>query len=179
MRQTPPAPPGPRWLRSWPSTPSSTSTAPSCASRRPTCRSRSHRRSSAPCCPRSSRSRRPAVSSSNTERALPEVLVAMPQMGVSVAEGTVAVWHKRAGDWVQKDEVICEISTDKIDSDVPSPATGRVAELLVAEDETVPVGTPLARIATDAAPGEAHPDEHDVAAAGRGAADAGTVRDAA
>ncbi len=54
------------------------------------------------------------MSSSNTERALPEVLVAMPQMGVSVAEGTVAVWHKRAGDWVQKDEVICEISTDKI-----------------------------------------------------------------
>ena len=115
------------------------------------------------------------MSSSNTERALPEVLVSMPQMGVSVAEGTVAVWHKRAGDWVQKDEIICEISTDKIDTDVPSPATGRVAELLVAEDETVPVGTPLARIATDAAPGEAHPDEQDAATAGAAAADAGAA----
>jgi pyruvate/2-oxoglutarate dehydrogenase complex dihydrolipoamide acyltransferase (E2) component len=83
----------------------------------------------------------------------------MPQMGVSVAEGTLAVWHKQVGDWVEADETICEISTDKIDVEVPSPASGRVAELLVAEDETVPVGAPLARIATDAAPGEAHPAE--------------------
>jgi 2-oxoglutarate dehydrogenase dihydrolipoamide succinyltransferase (E2 component) len=83
----------------------------------------------------------------------------MPQMGVSVAEGTLAVWHKQVGDWVEADETICEISTDKIDIDVPSPASGRVVELLVAEDETVPVGAPLARIATNALPGEAHPAE--------------------
>jgi 2-oxoglutarate dehydrogenase E2 component (dihydrolipoamide succinyltransferase) len=82
-------------------------------------------------------------------------------MGVSVAEGTVAVWHKQVGDWVERDEIICEVSTDKIDTDLPSPAAGRVLELMVAQDETVPVGTPLARIATDAAPGEAHPAEHD------------------
>jgi len=107
------------------------------------------------------------VSSSNTEPAPTHAVVAMPQMGVSVAEGTLAVWHKRVGDWVEKDEIICEISTDKIDTDVPSPATGRVAELLVAEEETVPVGTPLARIATDAAPGEAHPDEQDAAPSAR------------
>lgn len=83
----------------------------------------------------------------------------MPQMGVSVAEGTLAAWHKQVGDWVEADETICEISTDKIDVDVPSPASGRVIELLVAEEETVPVGAPLARIATNAAPGEAHPAE--------------------
>ena len=85
--------------------------------------------------------------------------VVMPQMGVSVAEGTVVAWHKQAGDWVLPDETICEISTDKIDTEVPSPAGGRVAEILVAVNETVPVGTVLARIATDAVAGEAHPTE--------------------
>jgi 2-oxoglutarate dehydrogenase E2 component (dihydrolipoamide succinyltransferase) len=89
------------------------------------------------------------------------VAVEMPQMGVSVAEGTLTVWHKHVGDWVQRDEIICEVSTDKIDTDVPSPAAGRVAELLVQPEQTVPVGTALARIATDAAPGEPHPAEHD------------------
>jgi pyruvate/2-oxoglutarate dehydrogenase complex dihydrolipoamide acyltransferase (E2) component len=73
----------------------------------------------------------------------------MPQMGVSVAEGTVAEWRKQPGDWVEADEPICVISTDKIDTDVPSPATGRLAEVLVPEGETVDVGTVLARIATD------------------------------
>jgi 2-oxoglutarate dehydrogenase E2 component (dihydrolipoamide succinyltransferase) len=82
-------------------------------------------------------------------------------MGVSVAEGTVAVWHKRVGDWVERDEIICEISTDKIDTDLPSPAAGRVLELIVAENETVPVGAALARIATGAARGEPHPAEHE------------------
>jgi 2-oxoglutarate dehydrogenase dihydrolipoamide succinyltransferase (E2 component) len=109
------------------------------------------------------------VSSSTTD-------VTMPQMGVSVAEGTLAVWHKRVGDWVEADETICEISTDKIDTDVPSPASGRVVELLVAENETVPVGAALARIATNAVPGEAHPTE-DVRAGGddgRGGEDDGS-----
>jgi 2-oxoglutarate dehydrogenase E2 component (dihydrolipoamide succinyltransferase) len=67
-------------------------------------------------------------------------------MGVSVVEGTVAAWHKQVGDRVESDETICEISTDKIDTDVPAPAGGRVAEVLVAEGETVGVGTVLARI---------------------------------
>jgi pyruvate/2-oxoglutarate dehydrogenase complex dihydrolipoamide acyltransferase (E2) component len=71
----------------------------------------------------------------------------MPQMGVSVAEGTVVAWRAGVGDPVKAEETICEISTDKIDTEVPSPASGMVAEILVELEETVPVGTVLARIA--------------------------------
>ena len=99
------------------------------------------------------------MSSSHTE-ATSLVDVTMPQMGVSVAEGTVVEWRKRVGDWVEADETICEISTDKIDSEVPAPASGRVAEILVEVEATVPVETVLARIDTGATPGEAHADEH-------------------
>src|SRR6476469_2126953 len=88
------------------------------------------------------------------------VEVTMPQMGVSVAEGTVVEWKKRVGDWVQADETICEISTDKIDSEVPAPVSGRVTEILVEVGATVPVETLLARIDTGAEPGEPHADEH-------------------
>jgi pyruvate/2-oxoglutarate dehydrogenase complex dihydrolipoamide acyltransferase (E2) component len=73
--------------------------------------------------------------------------VTMPQMGVSVAEGTVIAWRFEIGDRVQADQTICEISTDKIDTEVPSPATGVLAEIMVPVDTTVDVGTPLARIA--------------------------------
>jgi pyruvate/2-oxoglutarate dehydrogenase complex dihydrolipoamide acyltransferase (E2) component len=96
------------------------------------------------------------VSSSSTDALID---VTMPQMGVSVAEGTVVEWRKQPGDWVQADEVIAAISTDKIDTDVESPATGRVQEILVPVGETVEVGTVLARITTDAHPGEAHATE--------------------
>jgi 2-oxoglutarate dehydrogenase dihydrolipoamide succinyltransferase (E2 component) len=88
------------------------------------------------------------------------VEVTMPQMGVSVAEGTVVAWHKRVGDWVEADETLCEISTDKVDTEVPSPATGRVLEIVAEVEQTVAVGALLARIGTDAVAGEAHPDEH-------------------
>src|SRR3954447_8437779 len=86
--------------------------------------------------------------------------VTMPQMGVSVAEGTVVEWKKQVGDWVEADEIIASISTDKIDTDVESPATGRVAEIIVNVGDTVDVGTVMARIATDARPGEAHQSEN-------------------
>jgi pyruvate/2-oxoglutarate dehydrogenase complex dihydrolipoamide acyltransferase (E2) component len=85
--------------------------------------------------------------------------VVMPQMGVSVAEGTVAEWRKQPGDWVEADETICVISTDKIDSDVPAPATGRLTEIEIGEGETVPVGTVLARLDSAGKPGEAHAAE--------------------
>jgi pyruvate/2-oxoglutarate dehydrogenase complex dihydrolipoamide acyltransferase (E2) component len=97
------------------------------------------------------------VSSSSTEVV---VDVTMPQMGVSVAEGTVVEWKKQVGDWVEADETIVAISTDKIDTDVESPASGRVQEVLVEPGTTVDVGTVLARIATDAKPGEPHVSEN-------------------
>jgi pyruvate/2-oxoglutarate dehydrogenase complex dihydrolipoamide acyltransferase (E2) component len=81
-------------------------------------------------------------------------------MGVSVAEGTVVEWKKQVGDWVEADEIIASISTDKIDTDVESPASGRVHEIIVDVGETVDVGTVMARIATDAKPGEAHVSEN-------------------
>jgi len=87
------------------------------------------------------------VSSSPTDAAV-VVDVTMPQMGVSVAEGTVIAWRKQVGDAIAADETICEVSTDKIDVEVPSPANGTVSELVVRVDETVPVGAVLARIAT-------------------------------
>jgi pyruvate/2-oxoglutarate dehydrogenase complex dihydrolipoamide acyltransferase (E2) component len=83
----------------------------------------------------------------------------MPQMGVSVAEGTVVEWRKRAGEWVEADEAIVEISTDKVETEVPSPASGRVAEVLVEVGETVEVGTVLARIDTGGPPAEPVPPE--------------------
>src|SRR3954454_10814838 len=132
-------------------------------------RSRSRPRSSRPCSRRSTTSRRRAVSSSPTETGT--IDVTMPQMGVSVAEGTVVEWKKQAGDWVERDEIIAAISTDKIDTDVEAPATGRVQEVLVEVGTTVEVGTVLARIATDAKPGEAHLSESDAAAGGTSEAD--------
>jgi 2-oxoglutarate dehydrogenase E2 component (dihydrolipoamide succinyltransferase) len=76
----------------------------------------------------------------------------MPQMGVSVTEGTVVEWRKQVGEHVERDEIICAISTDKIDTDVESPGAGVVREILVEVGTTVDVGTVLARI--DPADGE-------------------------
>jgi pyruvate/2-oxoglutarate dehydrogenase complex dihydrolipoamide acyltransferase (E2) component len=74
--------------------------------------------------------------------------VTMPQMGVSVAEGTIVGWRVEVGDRIGADQAICDITTDKIDTEVPAPVDGVVAEILVPVDETVAVGTVLARIAT-------------------------------
>ena len=84
------------------------------------------------------------MSSSPTETLID---VTMPQMGVSVAEGTVVAWRVEPGDRIEADATICEISTDKIDTEVPAPATGVVTEILVPIGETVEVGTVMARIA--------------------------------
>ena len=72
--------------------------------------------------------------------------VVMPQMGVSVSEGTVTKWLRQVGDEVRADDTLLEISTDKVDTEVPSPGTGVLQEILVPEGETVAVGTLLARI---------------------------------
>jgi pyruvate dehydrogenase E2 component (dihydrolipoamide acetyltransferase) len=78
--------------------------------------------------------------------------VVMPQMGVSVAEGTVTKWLKNEGEEIQADEPLLEISTDKVDTEVPSPGTGILQQILVQEGETVDVGTKLALIAPEGAP---------------------------
>ncbi len=76
-----------------------------------------------------------------------QVEVVMPQMGVSVSEGTVTKWLKQPGEAIARDEPLLEISTDKVDTEVPSPGEGVLAQILVAEGETVEVGTVLAVIA--------------------------------
>jgi len=89
--------------------------------------------------------------------------VVMPQMGVSVSEGTVTKWLKNPGDTVEADEPLLEISTDKVDTEVPSPGSGVLSEILVQEGQTVDVGTLLARIGGEAGaaapPKEAPPPE--------------------
>ncbi len=79
------------------------------------------------------------------------VEVVMPQMGESIAEGTIIKWHKKIGDVVKKDETLLEISTDKVDSEIPSPASGRLVEIVVQEQQTVPVRTVIAYLETEAA----------------------------
>lgn len=76
--------------------------------------------------------------------------VAMPALGESVTEGTVTSWMVAVGDQVSQDDPIVEVATDKVDSEVPSPVDGYVVELLVSEDETVEVGTPMVRISSQA-----------------------------
>lgn len=78
------------------------------------------------------------------------VEVPMPQMGESIAEGTVSVWLKKVGDRVERDEPIMEISTDKVDAEIPSPVAGVLAEVVVVEGQTVEVGTVVAFIETEA-----------------------------
>ena len=71
--------------------------------------------------------------------------IEMPQLGETVTEGTILSWAKNVGDTIAEDEVLVEISTDKVDTEVPSPHAGTILEILVAEGDTVPVGTPLRR----------------------------------
>src|SRR3954449_9383943 len=77
-----------------------------------------------------------------------ELEVVMPQMGESVSEGTVLEWHKQPGDTVAADETVVEISTDKVDAEVPAPAAGTITEILAAAGDTVEVGQVLARMTT-------------------------------
>ena len=76
--------------------------------------------------------------------------VIMPQMGESIAEGTLSKWLKKAGDPVKRDEPIFEISTDKVDAEIPAPSAGTLAEILVQEGQTVAIQTVVGRIETEA-----------------------------
>src|SRR3954453_2086808 len=91
--------------------------------------------------------------------------VVMPQMGESIAEGTIVRWIKKVGDAVERDEPLFEISTDKVDAEIPSPAAGVVTEIRAKEGETVPINTVVAvigaasagRAAAPAPPAQATP----------------------
>lgn len=78
--------------------------------------------------------------------------IVLPALGTSIAEGTILEWRKVVGDPVALDETICEVSTDKVDSECPSPAAGVLAEILVDAGQTVEVGTVIARLATEGEP---------------------------
>ncbi len=86
-----------------------------------------------------------------------KINIVMPQMGESITEGTIIKWHKKKGDKVKKDEIIYEISTDKVDTEIPSPQDGILAEIKVFEQETVPVNSVVAVLETDASAAEAEP----------------------
>ncbi|HRN54661.1 MAG TPA: hypothetical protein PK788_14290 [Gemmatimonadaceae bacterium] len=75
--------------------------------------------------------------------------VIMPQMGESIAEGTLSRWLKKVGDEVKRDEPIFEISTDKVDAEIPAPSAGTIVEIIVHEGTTVPVNAVVARIETE------------------------------
>src|SRR4051812_43090688 len=90
------------------------------------------------------------------------VEITMPQMGESVTEGTILEWRKQVGDPVEQDEALVDVSTDKVDTEGPSPAAGTLTRILVQADETVPVGAVLAEIEVNGAgapdPGPQTPD---------------------
>jgi len=104
---------------------------------------------------------------------MPEIK--MPQLGESVVEGTITRWLKQEGDTITEDDLLLEISTDKVDSEVPSSLSGTLQKILVSEGETVAVGTPIAVIgegASEAASGDGAPSGADQAAAEPAAAEA-------
>lgn len=85
--------------------------------------------------------------------------VIMPQMGESIVEGTILKWHKKVGDTVKKDETLLEIGTDKVDSEIPSPASGVLAEIVAAEQSTVPVKTVIAYLESESASAQVSPSQ--------------------
>src|SRR5687767_15577078 len=74
------------------------------------------------------------------------VEIQMPQMGESVTEGTILEWHKQEGEFVEEGETVVEVSTDKIDAEVPAPASGVIAKILAQPDDVVQVGQALAQL---------------------------------
>src|SRR5512136_2139768 len=83
--------------------------------------------------------------------------VVMPQMGESIAEGTIVRWIKQVGDKIERDEPLFEISTDKVDAEIPSPAAGVLLEIRAKEGETVPVDSVVGVIGEERAVGAALP----------------------
>ena len=90
------------------------------------------------------------------------VQIAMPEMGESVTEGIVLEWHVAEGDFVNEGDTVVEVSTDKVDAEVPAPMDGVITKLLAAVDDEVPVGAPLAEME----PGEGSAEGSQASAAG-------------
>ena len=88
-----------------------------------------------------------------------KVQLLMPEMGESVTEGTVLEWHFSEGDSVEEGQTMVEVSTDKVDAEVPAPASGTVSKIVVQVDEEVEVGKPLAEIDPNGGPPEAQAAE--------------------
>src|SRR5437899_7510695 len=120
-----------------------------------------------PSCPRSPTSRRPSTGWPAGEED-DVTSIQMPQVGETIVEGTILKWLKQEGDSVDRDEPLFEISTDKVDTEVPSPVAGTVRKILVDEGATVPVGTPLMEI--DEAGGTASAEDASAEPASGGAA---------
>src|SRR5438445_13622102 len=107
------------------------------------------------------------------------VTVSMPQLGESVTEGTVTRWLKKEGEHVEADEPLLEVSTDKVDTEIPSPASGVLRGISVAEDETVEVGAQLALIEEEGAAASGSADTGSPATAVSPASANGVVADTA
>jgi len=105
--------------------------------------------------------------------------IVMPQLGITVTEGTLVGWHKQPGDRVEPDEAICDVSSDKVDSEVPAPAAGRITELIVAVGTTVEVGTVIAMMQADQESAQGTPSPVAVAPAGEREPAIPPARDAA
>src|SRR5258708_21333445 len=109
-------------------------------------------------CSANPRSRSPAVASTPRRiqsRKEPIVDVTMPQLGETVTEGTITRWFKQVGETIAVDEPLFEVSTDKVDSEVPAPAAGVISQILLPVGATVPAAAPLADLLGSTAPGSA------------------------
>src|ERR1700710_2712305 len=104
--------------------------------------------------------------------------VNLPALGESVTEGTVTRWLKNVGDRVEVDEPLLEVSTDKVDTEIPSPISGVIEQILVQEDETVEVGTPLVTIGDGSGAAAAAPEAPAAEATGAEAPAEAAVPDA-
>src|SRR5205823_7087832 len=144
---------------------------------------------------RSPTSRPPSTGCRHGEIGGATMKIQMPRLGETIVEGTILKWLKTEGETIERDEPLFEISTDKVDTEVPSPVTGTVSKILVAEGQTVAVGTELAEVseggaadtaapatgsngaadtaapATDAGPSDAAPAEAPASAGSQGAAE--------
>src|SRR5699024_7205911 len=90
--------------------------------------------------------------------------VEMPELGESVTEGTITTWLKKVGDTVEVDEPLLEVSTDKVDTEIPSPVAGVLLEILAEEDDTVDVGEVIAKIGDEDESGDSGSDDSDAEA---------------